>query len=40
MRLFKLLAYALFGYAIYEFVRGVLEDPDLKQSASAPQGIA
>jgi hypothetical protein len=27
MRLFKMLAYALLGYAIYEFVRGMLEEP-------------
>jgi len=30
MRLFKLLAYALLGYAIYEFVRGMLDEPDTK----------
>jgi hypothetical protein len=36
MRLFKMLAYALFGYAIYEFVRGMLEEP-VSQGAVAPR---
>lgn len=27
MRLFKLMAYALFGYALYEFIRGMTQAP-------------
>lgn len=29
MRLIKLAAFALFGYALYEFVRGMLQDTQL-----------
>ena len=36
MRLFKMLAYALLGYAIYEFIRGMLEEP-VSQGAIAPR---
>lgn len=34
MRLMKLAAYALLGYAIYEFVRGLLDDSRGDQPAA------
>jgi hypothetical protein len=27
MKLVKLLAYALLGYALYEFIRGIIDEP-------------
>ena len=35
MRLFKLMAYALFGYALYEFVRGMTQ---IEQQQAGGQG--
>ncbi len=42
MRLFKMLAYALMGYAIYEFVRGMAEDPQERRPVSSrpPQPVS
>ena len=38
MRLLKLAALALFGYAIYEFFRGVMQDPQLRAQADQAFG--
>ena len=38
MRLFKLAALALFGYALYEFFRGMLQDTRLGNMASEAFG--
>jgi hypothetical protein len=35
MRLLKLAAYALFGYAIYEFIRGMVNEADAQRSGAA-----
>jgi hypothetical protein len=37
MRLIKLMAYLLFGYALYEFVRGVVEEPEPAHPAHPAQ---
>lgn len=37
-RLLKLAAMALFGYALYEFVRGVINDPRMREMARDAAG--
>jgi hypothetical protein len=38
MRLLKLMAYALFGYALYEFVRGMMEQESARPAMSGASG--
>jgi hypothetical protein len=38
MRLFKLVAYALFGYALYEFVRGMIQLEEQSRGGGGGRG--
>jgi hypothetical protein len=37
MKLLKLMAYALFGYALYEFVRGMMEEEPASPRRARPR---
>jgi len=37
MRLLKLLAYSLLGYALYEFFRGMMSEPDMAGGTAGGQ---